>query len=253
MYIIASDFDGTLCRNYAISDSDRRAIDEFRKAGNLFGIATGRGMWSYNSFCNDFGLELDFLVCDAGGGALDSNGDVLFEEREENRDGLLIRLAEFLAEKYDQWLGVGVDREGRIRFHAKHPEGFENFRPISEINDIKSFKLLEARLHTHERAIECQAEILRLFGDHLNPLKQGTSLDIVPVGVDKSFGVGKIAAHFGVSAQNVYTVGDTMNDAAMLEAFNGYCMADSADKQIFAYAKGEVESVGALIEMIMNK
>ncbi len=253
MHLIASDFDGTLCIDHVVSERDRHAIEEFRAAGNLFGIATGRGMGAHDTFCQHFGLELDFLVFDAGCGALDDKGNILFEMRAENRDGLLLRVAEFFAEKYDQWIGVTVGTEGRIRFHANYPDGFENFHPIAELNEIRSFSLLEGRLYTDERALECQAEIIRLFGEHLNPLKQGTSLDIVPAGVDKAFSVGKIAAHFSVPTQNVYTVGDSMNDAAMLEAFNGYCMASAKDPLIQQFAKAQTDSVADLIYSILNK
>ena len=42
MKIIASDYDGTL-NHGGIDDKKRNAIKEWRKAGNLFGIVSGRG------------------------------------------------------------------------------------------------------------------------------------------------------------------------------------------------------------------
>jgi hydroxymethylpyrimidine pyrophosphatase-like HAD family hydrolase len=43
MYILASDYDGTLTQHGTISDKDKAAIATWRKAGNLFGVNTGRG------------------------------------------------------------------------------------------------------------------------------------------------------------------------------------------------------------------
>ena len=42
MKIIASDYDGTL-NHGGIDDIKRNAISEWRKAGNLFGLVSGRG------------------------------------------------------------------------------------------------------------------------------------------------------------------------------------------------------------------
>ena len=43
MIIIASDYDGTL-NHHGVSDGDKEAITKFRKAGNKFGIVTGRDL-----------------------------------------------------------------------------------------------------------------------------------------------------------------------------------------------------------------
>ena len=48
MYILASDFDGTL-NHGGISQRSRDAIAAFRAAGNLFGIVTGRDYWMYET------------------------------------------------------------------------------------------------------------------------------------------------------------------------------------------------------------
>ena len=42
--LIATDFDGTLNRDGGIDGVTRKAIDDWRAAGRLFGVVTGRGI-----------------------------------------------------------------------------------------------------------------------------------------------------------------------------------------------------------------
>lgn len=46
MKILASDYDGTLRTEELVDINDIHAIQEFRKAGNVFGLVTGRSMES---------------------------------------------------------------------------------------------------------------------------------------------------------------------------------------------------------------
>ena len=46
MKILASDYDGTLRTEELVAEKDIEAIARFSKAGNLFGIVTGRSMES---------------------------------------------------------------------------------------------------------------------------------------------------------------------------------------------------------------
>ncbi len=46
MKILASDYDGTLRTEELVDINDVHAIHEFRAAGNMFGLVTGRSMES---------------------------------------------------------------------------------------------------------------------------------------------------------------------------------------------------------------
>ena len=47
MKILASDYDGTLRTEELVDINDVHAIHEFRAAGNMFGLVTGRSMSPY--------------------------------------------------------------------------------------------------------------------------------------------------------------------------------------------------------------
>ena len=62
MIIIASDFDGTVNYNGKISDEDKEAIKKFRKAGNKFGIVTGRDVELAQWIKQENGFEFDYVI-----------------------------------------------------------------------------------------------------------------------------------------------------------------------------------------------
>lgn len=58
MKILASDYDGTLRTEELVAEKDIEAIARFRKAGNLFGIVTGRSMESLQKEIERNGLRM---------------------------------------------------------------------------------------------------------------------------------------------------------------------------------------------------
>lgn len=76
MKLIASDFDGTLNRD-GISERDRAAIAEWRDAGNLFCIVTGRGGEFPEHVIRDIGLQLDYVICSSGAMIFDGTPELI--------------------------------------------------------------------------------------------------------------------------------------------------------------------------------
>ena len=80
MKIIATDYDGTLNHN-GIDDKKRSAIMEWRRAGNLFGVVSGRGIKSLLEVIEGKDFEYDFLIANNGAIIFDKELNVLAETR----------------------------------------------------------------------------------------------------------------------------------------------------------------------------
>ena len=80
MKIIASDYDGTL-NHGGIDDKKRDAIKKWRKAGNLFGLVSGRGLADLVELPKRNSFECDFLLASNGAVAAKTDGTVLAESR----------------------------------------------------------------------------------------------------------------------------------------------------------------------------
>ena len=81
MKVLATDFDGTLFRDHTITDTDLDAILQFRRAGNRFGIVTGRHFCSILEEVRKNHIPLDFLICCTGGILTDGAFHILSEHR----------------------------------------------------------------------------------------------------------------------------------------------------------------------------
>ena len=84
------------------------------------------------------------------------------------------------------------------------------------------------------------------FGDKLTPLQNGICIDIVPKGINKAIGLLKVAEIYSCEKTNIISVGDDINDLAMIEAFNSYAMENGVDI-IKKTAKHITKSVTELI------
>ena len=65
MKVLASDYDGTLLFNEKFKEGDLKKIKEFQKAGNLFGLCSGRPFKGIYEFCKpyiDFDFYMNFII-----------------------------------------------------------------------------------------------------------------------------------------------------------------------------------------------
>ena len=257
MYILASDYDGTLNRD-GISDTDRAAIARFRAAGNLFGIVTGRD-WNMFEIMRRQQLELDFLLAMNGAMLIAAcgprAGEILRCERQKN-DGCLGWIVEHVGKKYGYEVRTVLEKEAVV-FHAAHPDGNERYAPLSRTDPtapdgIREFSQMNTRCETSEDARRCVEEINAAWGQTVRALQNSMCIDIPPVGFDKGEGVALYAAQAGVPPENVYCAGDQMNDYAMIARFHGLAVENAAPA-LKAAAEGVFPDVAAMIDHIMGK
>ncbi len=251
MFILASDYDGTLNRG-GVSPRVREAIARFRAAGNLFGIVTGRDYWMYETVRRE-GLAVDFILAMNGAMLIEASGPeagtILSCERQKN-DGCIRGIAEHVGLKYGEDVSTVLIRD-RVTFHARFPEGNKDFAPLAEADRIPEFSQMNTRCGTEDEARRCVAEINGRWGRTVNALQNGVCIDIPPAGIDKGEGVARYADRMGVPHGNVYCAGDNMNDYAMIDRFHGLAV-ENAVPALKAAAEAVFPDIAAMIDAIMG-
>jgi len=257
MYILASDYDGTLNRG-GISAPVREAIARFRAAGNLFGIVTGRDYWMYETVARE-NLPIDFILAMNGAMLIATDGErageILRVERQQN-NGCLRWIVGHVGKNYGQDVSTVLVRD-RVTFHAAFPDGNERFAPLSRADadspdGIKAFSQMNTRCDTEALARRCVEEINARWGDTVNALQNGVCIDIPPAGIDKGEGVARYADSMGVPYDCVYCAGDNMNDCAMIARFHGLAV-ENAVPELKAAAEGVFPDIAAMIGFIMER
>jgi len=235
--IIATDFDGTLNQG-GIQPHVVEAIERFRKAGNLFGVVTGRDRGgSIDAFLAEKKFGFDFVLALNGAMAFDGEGNHLYSiaidgSRPVGDTTLSRALLRRVWELTGFHAGVALE-EGRMDIHPDHPEGAQIKWAVTDpFEDLEkdvfarmnSFLQVNTICESEERAGEVTAILQKEFGQYVNPLQNGICIDIPAAGLDKGEGVARYAAMMGVRDEDIWTAGDNYNDIAMLERFRGCAM-----------------------------
>lgn len=261
--ILASDYDGTLCRGQ-ITERDRQAIIRFREAGHLFGVVTGRDFpLAYEPLTGENGVPFDFIICMNGALAVDSKGDILFEK---TADGAVIpALFQTVLEAGAGYLGIvtGKTRQNFTPDDFDDPDYFSSFLRkygVSASNYTSDgvpkephpcFTHANTWFSTEAEAARAVEMIRERHGETLNPLQNHVCVDIPPAGVDKGTGIAEYAAMMGIPHNEIWTAGDNYNDLAMLTRFRGCAMENGVEAAKKA-AKGVYSDIAAAIEEMMG-
>lgn len=242
MKIIASDFDGTL-NHGGIDDVKRDAIKRWQKAGNLFGLVSGRGADSLLKVPEKNNFECDFLLASNGAVILKPDGEVLKESR---CDGALAKpLSEFLFSLGCDWADAHTEFDCTIYKNAAEcPEdGFT----LETVPEIPYFNQISTILPDDETAEKVTKAVREEFGEYLNPLQNGRCIDIVSADMNKAQGLYDFLELIGAGYDDLITVGDNINDTHMIAEFRSYAM-ENAVQSIKDIADYEIAGVTELIE-----
>ena len=224
MKIIASDYDGTMNHN-GIDDKKRDAVARWRKAGNLFGIISGRGIKSLLEVIENKDFEYDYLIANNGAVIFDKDLNILHETRLEG--GIAINLVEDLISWGCPF--ANIDKKVPVMVQAKEKRNENEYTLADMPRDIEYFNQVSTWLETIEETVEIVRRVNEKYSGVLTPLQNGTCIDIVPFGVDKARGIYNLLDAVGGKFEDVIAVGDNINDTAMIKEFRSYAMANGVD------------------------
>lgn len=247
--LIASDYDGTLNMR-GIPEHVFKAIADWRAAGNLFGIVSGRGMPSLIWLIERDRVECDFLLANNGAVIGDGKGKVISYEMKD--EALCREVVSFVLDNDGEYAIVcfaGTEfYVMRDEYMEKHPDEEDCY--TREGYTPTAFTQISTVSKTRDEARVLVDKINERFKGQLTALLNGRSIDIVPYGVDKAFGVRKLCALLEVDTDNVRTVGDNYNDEAMIRAFTSYAV-ENAVEDIKNLATYVVRDIAELCEREM--
>ena len=226
MKIIVSDFDGTVFGDQF--EENRKAINDFVHRGNMFVIATGRAMNYLAEDLSMVDLECDYYICNDGGVIFDKYFNVLFRKdiRQE-----LVRPIYYSLKDNDNMLEVFIDTShGYVTDASKCANG------------------IIARPYHKEEAMITLETILRKYPD-VNGYMSTNWINLFDKSVSKKNAIDYLVSTYHYNPKDIYTIGDGLNDFDMIEAYQGYTVADSKD-DLLSVSRGTVHSIKELIDLI---
>ncbi len=240
MKIICSDFDGTL-NHGGITKEKLDAIKKWQEKGNYFCVVSGRQKEFFFEL-KEKNIPVDFFLACNGAVITDKNFNTVSDTRCEALIGN--ELAEFIFSLDCPFIFFCGDEFLRIRNESFPQESGEIYDPSKR---LLSFNQISTACKDFDEAARVSTLIRERFGEFLNPLQNGTCIDIVPAGMDKAEGIYNLLSLTGGKKEDVIAVGDNINDAAMIKEFYSYAMANGVD-YIKELADKETCSIEELIE-----
>ena len=208
--ILVSDYDQT----FYISDEDIEkniiAVNEFRKRGNIFVIATGRSYFDFKSQVNLYCLEYDYVILNHGTTILDNKDNIISNFSIENE------IIESL--KNDLDIEKSVDGfccsrlESRVDFDYKDLTKI-NIKYDSENETKYIYNLIKEKYSNSVELYYVNNKILEIISNKIN----------------KSKAISLLLNKLNMVKDNVYTIGDGYNDIEMIKDFNGYAMKNAVE------------------------
>lgn len=228
--VLASDYDNTFYLNDEDIEINKEAVREFRDAGNLFVIATGRSYMDLQKKVNAYDLVYDYAIIDHGAGIIDNEGNGI--------DSVYIENSIALSIKKDLCLENSISNfccsmfESRVDFKHKN---------LTKIN---------VKYKTKEEAWQVNEAINKKYGEYVNSyFLTSNSIEIISNKTNKSHAIEVLANCLDIDKENIYTIGDGYSDMEMIRDFNGYRMENSV-KGLKEMTDKSVKNVAELVEII---
>ena len=246
--IIGSDYDGTLNHN-GIDEIKKQKLQLWRSKGNVFALISGRFRSDVIELYNRQQFPCDFLIANNGSVIMKTDGTVVSHTRCDA--SLAVPLIKALLEWGCEWGNVDTAFPCKIyaELNGCNEDGEYTLETMPE---VPYFNQISTALPDFETAEKVTKLIGEHFGTHLNPLQNGTCIDIVRADMNKAQGLRILADYLGADYSDIIAVGDNINDSDMIRKFRSYAMENGVD-QIKSLADFITPGVGELIEKELSQ
>lgn len=252
--LLASDFDGTLCRSFQqITDRDRKAVRSFIQ-DHVFGIVSGRDPRSLQAACRQLQIPYHFLITYGGGAAFDAEGNMLFQHTlsDDLRDmiDVLCARASLLVAVYGRdrvWMQIN----GHEEMCDRYVQTIRSLYPlVDHPSDIDAICIISAECQSAQEAEQLAAFIANRYPQAQTAVNRN-SIDISAKDVNKATALSAVARHFHIDPSQVAAIGDGRNDLCLLEHFYGFAIR--GDQVLEAAARHTVDDIAEAIAILHDR
>lgn len=204
--ILVSDFDNTLYKNNNDLILNIDTINSFVEKENIFIIATGRCYKDISKFVVKYNIPHNYLICNDGATIFDNKGKLIYKKDIIHDTG--VKIIEYLESK-------------NLMNITYIDTGFDYTKDINY-----DFNGVIIRVFNKEESQILLNNIINKF-DGIHGYISDNWINIIEKSVNKSSGIKVLCKMNNYDKNNIYTIGDTINDISMIKSYNSACMANS--------------------------
>lgn len=230
--MLVSDYDKTFYLNDEDIEKNKKAVNEFRKKGNIFVIATGRSYLDLQNKVNMYHFEYDYALINHGATIIDKNSNVIYNFPIKNE--IINDLKKDLNINNVNEFFCCSELESRVDFNHKDLTKialvYNDSLDASELNDMISNKYNEINSY----------------------LVSKSTIEIISKDINKSKAINLLSNYLNLKNVDIYTIGDGYSDISMVKDYKGFAMKNSI-VELKKVAKKEYDSVSDLIMEVVEK
>jgi hypothetical protein len=258
MKYIFSDLDNTLLFSGEIKNEDLNAIKNWKKQGNKFVIATGRGVNMMDIIFEKYPDLADYYILNNGALILDKDKNKI----EENIMDIDVARSIIADIDIDKFL-VAVETENTIYSIGDFqddicPEVGEKTIQI-EVEEINQNNMNIIFLNCSPKdknlnsAIEIYDNLSSKYKDKISIFRNKHWIDMIPLNLSKGSGIKKLEKLEKFIECNVFVIGDSLNDISMFEYFENSYTFNYAEEIVKEKSKFVVNGFHEMVDSILDK
>ncbi len=227
--ILISDYDGTFYQNDIDIKKNIDKVNEFRTLGNLFVLATGRSYVDLKIMIDKYKIPYDYLILNHGSLLLSKKLEILnVFTLDKELVGSVLEYANNNKDIYDVVL-IDVFKK--------------------KVTDTSNVVKIMLKLYSYDNALDVKKYIEQRYTNikcYYEKEDNHYLVEIVSVNASKSSMIEKILVREKIVKDNVFTIGDGINDIDMVRDYNGYRVNNSCD-ELNTITNKVVDSVSDLL------
>lgn len=206
MKIVISDFDNTFFDNSFINNIKK--INKFVNEGNLFIIATGRNITQLQNEIYDKNIKCEYYICNDGATIFDKYFNIIY------RDDIDPNTVKSIFQILNSNFNIS---ETYIDTTNGYVTDYHN-----ECNKII------AKPYDKEIAQQLLSYLLKKYPD-INGYLSENWININSYKASKGNAIEYLRKYFNVSDNDIYTIGDDINDLSMMEKYNSFAIINNSN------------------------
>lgn len=265
--LFLSDFDGTLVRkDGTISEKNKTAIEDFRKAGGIFAIVTGRMFSSIRPRLLELGLDDTLVAAYQGGMIAESCTGRVLKYSAFSHDEVL-EIVKYLEQ--DKKLHLHI-YSGDLLFSNFDDDYLKLYEKICGVKAIVSDMPLSEKIISENLTVckvislldpskrqELYRRLSAVFGERFQVTTSSDwMVEVVPEDAKKSAALDFLSDFYAIPRERVAAIGDQLNDLSMIEAAGGKFAVGNAAEELkkiaTVVASSEEDGVAEAIRIAME-
>ena len=256
--LVVSDMDGTLIdRDEVLSEKAVKIVEELKKKGILFTVATGRAESMASEYVKVLGVEIPYIACN--GVTIVNNDEILLRnkvplkglqsvvEQAERMNMSMVYSIDGIERVYKTTPWIENQRRSFDRYHEEHRFTRDDWETLY----IDKLMIMDEE---RKGAIVILEDMCKqLSGEYGFTRYTNKSVEIVNKNSTKASALQVVTKHLGIEMKDVLAIGDHRNDLEMLlQAGIGAVVANGIDevKEEADYVAGRacIDGVQEIVE-----